>query len=73
MQYDIYHSEDGIVSMDEVVLFNNMKCAGLDSDHWGNIFYADRSDRAIRKIWNEDLQQFTGEDDKEISNLVMYD
>ena len=69
------HTEDGIISLDETVLIAEIKCAGLDTDRWGNLYYADRNDRAIKKIWKDDLKDFSAEDgaDKDIFNLVMYD
>ena len=69
------HTEDGIITLDETVLIAEIKCAGLDTDRWGNLYYADRNDRAIKKIWRADLDDFSAEDgaDKDIFNLVMYD
>ena len=73
LRYSISHSEDGIVSMDETALVEGIKCAGLDSDRWGNLFFADRNDRAIKKIWRDDLEAYSADDEEEILTLVMYD
>ena len=75
LRYEIMHTEDGIITLDETILIAEIECAGLDTDRWGNLFYADRNDRAIKKIWKADLDDFSAEDgaDKDIFNLVMYD
>ena len=73
LRYSILHTEDGIVSTDETILVDGIKCAGLDSDRWGNLFFADRKNRAIKKIWREDLEAYRADDEEEIPSLVMYD
>ena len=32
LRYEIMHADDGIISVADTVLIDNMKCAGLDSD-----------------------------------------
>ena len=73
LRYSISHTEDGIVSTDETILVDGIKCAGLDSDRGGNLFFADRKSRAIKKIWREDLEAYRADDEEEIPSLVMYD
>ena len=50
MTYQIDFQEDDFINGDGFVLIDDIKCKGLESDKFGNLFYVDANDQAISRI-----------------------
>jgi len=48
--YQIDFNEDDFLNGEGTLLIDNIKCKGLESDKFGNLFYVDANDQAISRI-----------------------